>query len=290
MRPSTTIRSALLLLAASLAASACEPRTTPEATPPAASPSTPMAPITTEAAAPTVAATAAPSAVPTTAPTAAPTVEMPATGPKVTRFDLHVDREPLLKLGCKVNGDALICGVRSTAKGEGITCGEYSQANDLLGGLSPKAAITGCDILGRGVEGKGIYRSGCRLSTWHRYVVADVHGLVLIDTKEAFVRRFAPVETPAEALAFAVAMTDSKALFKIELPKDAEVFLKTIEPTSVEPVAEGFKVRLYGYQFCGCGPHNHLAIDYLVTRAGEVRELSSTPAWLDPKLKKICID
>ncbi len=290
MRPSTTIRSSLLLLAASLAASACEPRTTPEATPPAASPSTPMPPITTEAAAPTVVATAAPSAAPTAAPSAAPTIDMPATGPKVTSFDLHVDREPLLKLGCKVTGDALVCGTPSTAKGEGITCGEYSRADDLLGGLSPRAAITACDILNRGIGVKGVYRSGCRLSTWHRYVVADGKRLELIDSKEAFVKRFAPVETPAEALAFAVAMTDSKALFKIELPKDAEVFLKTIEPTSVEPVAEGFKVRLYGYQFCGCGPHNHLAIDYLVTRAGEVRELTSTPAWLDPKTKKLCVD
>lgn len=281
MRTSTTLCSSLLLLAAS----ACEPRTIPEA-PPAASPSTPMAPIPTEAAAPTVAATSAPP----TAPPAAPTVEMPATGPKVTRFDLHIDREPLLKLRCKVTGDALVCGTSSNARAEGITCGESSQANDLLGGLSPKAAITGCDLLARGGEGQGLYRSGCRFSTWHRYVVAEDNRLLLLDTKEAFVRRFAPVETPAEALAFAVAMTDDKALFTIELPKDAEVFLKTIEPTSVEPVADGFRVRLYGYQFCGCGPHNHLAIDYLITRAGEVRELASTPAWRDPKLEKICID
>jgi len=245
-----------------------------------------MAPII----APTAVVTATPTVAATAEPTAAPTALMPATGPKTTSFDLQVDRAPLLKLGCKVTGDALVCGTRSTAKSDGITCGEYSHAEDLLGGLSPRAAITGCDILGRGVEGKGIYRSGCRLSTWHRYVVADGKRLELIDTKEAFVRRFAPVETPAEALAFAVAMTDAKALFKIELPPNAEVFLKTIDPTSVEPVADGFRVRLYGYQFCGCGPHNHLAIDYLVTRAGEVRELASAPAWLDPKVKKLCID
>jgi hypothetical protein len=136
----------------------------------------------------------------------------------------------------------------------------------------------------------GVYRTGCRITSWHRYVVAEGKKLELIDTKEAFVKRFAPVETPAEALAFAVAMTDGKALFKIELPKDAEVFLKTIDPTSVTPVADGYKVRLYRYQFCGCGPHNHLAVDYLVTRAGEVRELSSKPAWLDPKSKKLCVD
>ena len=114
--------------------------------------------------------------------------------------------------------------------------------------------------------------------------------LDLIDTKDAFVKRFAPVESPAEALAFAVALTDSKALFKIELPKDAVVFLKTIAPTSVTPVADGFKVRLYGYQFCGCGPHNHLAIDYLVTRAGEIREIESQAAWSDPKTAKLCVD
>ena len=278
MRTSTTLRSSLLLLAASLSVAACEPRPTPETTPSSVKPAAPQPPI----AAPTVDATAAP--------TAAPTADMPATGPKTTAFDLHVDRAPLLKLGCKVTGDALVCGTPSTPKGEGITCGEYSQSNDLLGGLAPRAAITACDILSRGDGGKGIYRTGCRLSTWHRYVVADGKALSLLDTREAFVKRFAPVETPEEALAFAVALTDSKALFKIELPKDAEVFFKTIEPTSVEPVAEGFKVRLYGYQFCGCGPHNHLAIDYLVTRAGEVRELASAPAWIDPKTQKLCID
>lgn len=286
MRTSTMNRSSLLLLAASLALAACEPRTTPEATPPAASPTTPIAP-------PSAVATAAPAdsaAAPPTISSATPAVEMPATGPAVTSFDLKVDRAPLLKLGCKVQDNALVCGTPSTPQGEGITCGEFSQPEDLLGGLSPKVAITGCDIRGRDGETMGIYRTGCRITSWHRYVVADGKKLELIATKEAFVKRFAPVETPAEALAFAVAMTDAKALFKIELPKDAEVFLKTIEPTSVTPVADGFKVRLYGYQLCGCGPHNHLAVDYLVTRTGEVRELASTPAWLDPKAKRLCVD
>jgi hypothetical protein len=281
------MRTSFLLLAASISLAACEPRTTPEATPPVASP--PMPTI-----APTVAPTAAPvaSATDPAAPTASaiPRPEMPATGPVVTTFDAHLDREPLLKLGCKVTGDALVCGTPSTPKGDGITCGEYSRADDLLGALSPKSAITGCDTLGRGLEVKGIYRSGCRLATWHRYVVADGKKLDLIDTKDAFVKRFAPVETPAEALAFAVALTDSKALLKIDLPKDAVLFLKTIDPTSVTPVADGFKVRLYGYQFCGCGPHNHTAVDYLVTRAGEVRELDNQPAWKDPKTDKLCID
>ncbi len=289
MRTSTMIRSSLLLLAASIALAACEPRTTPEATPPAASPPSPtLGPIATATAAPVATTTAAPTATPTSTPVARP--EMPATGPTVTAFDAHLDREPLLKLGCKVTGDALVCGTPSTARGEGITCGEYSRPDDLLGALSPRTAITACDALGRGIEVKGIYRSGCRLATWRRYVVAAGKKLELIDTKEAFVKRFAPVETPAEALAFAVALTDSKALFKIELPKDAQLFLKTIDPTSVTPVAAGFKVRLYGYQFCGCGPHNHLAVDYLVTRAGEVRELDSVPAWNDPKTAKLCID
>jgi hypothetical protein len=292
MRTSTTIPTSLLLLAASLAIAACGPATAPDATPPIASPTTPSTPT----AAPTVVITAAPTATAVVVPTATPTAtaiprpEMPATGPVVTTFDARVDREPLLKLGCKVTGDALVCGTPSTPKAEGITCGEYSQPNDLFGALTPKTPITSCDTLGRGLEVKGIYRSGCRLATWHRYVVADGKKLDLIDTKEAFVKRFAPVETPAEALAFAVALTDSKALFKIELPKDAQLFLKTVDPTSVTPVADGFKVRLYGYQFCGCGPHNHLAVDYLVTRAGEVRELDSVPAWTDPKTAKLCID
>jgi hypothetical protein len=291
MRTSTTIQTSLLLLAASVAIAACGPATAPDATPPIASPTTPSS----ATAAPTVVIPAAPTstAVATATPTATavPRPEMPATGPVVTTFDAKVDREPLLKLGCKVTGDALVCGTPSTPKGgEGITCGAYSQPNDLFGALSPKTPITACDTLGRGLEVKGIYRSGCRLATWHRYVVADGKKLELIETKDAFVKRFAPVETAAEALAFAVALTDSKALFKIELPKDAQLFLKTIDPTSVTPVADGFKVRLYGYQFCGCGPHNHLAVDYLVTRAGEVRELESVPAWTDPKTAKLCID
>jgi hypothetical protein len=278
MRTSTMIRSSLLLLALA----ACEPRTTPEATP--ASPTTPSAP-------PVEVATAAASTTPPTSiSSATPAVEMPATGPAITSFDLKVDRAPLLKLGCKVQDNALVCGTPSGPKGDGITCGEFSQPEELLGGLTPRVAITGCDIRGRDGETMGLYRTGCRITSWHRYVVAGDKKLELIATKEDFVKRFAPVETPAEALAFAVAMTDGKALFKIDLPKDAEVFLKSVDPTSVTPVADGFKVRLYGYQLCGCGPHNHLAIDYLVTRAGEVRELASTPAWLDPKAKRLCVD
>src|SRR5689334_13407593 len=149
MRTSTMIRSSLLLLAASLALAACEPRTTPEATPPAASPPTPtMAPTAAPTADPVATTTAAPTATPTSTPIARP--EMPATGPTITTFDAKVDREPLLKLGCKVSGDALVCGTPSTPKGDGITCGEYSQPNDLLGGLAPKTPITACDAIGRG--------------------------------------------------------------------------------------------------------------------------------------------
>lgn len=280
MHTSTALLSSLLLL------SACEPRTTPDAAPtsPTSANVTPTAAPTT---APTVAAPSAPTATEAATPEAPPTsAAMPETGPRVTTFDLHVDRAPLLKLGCKAQGDALVCGAPAAK----ITCGEYSQPNDLLGGLSPKATITGCDVNGRDPETKGVYRTGCRINTWHRYVVAGDKKLELIDSREELVKRFAPVETPAEALAFAVAMTDGQALFKIDLPKDAEVFLKPLDPTFVAPVAEGFKVRLYGYQLCGCGPHNHLAVDYLVTRAGEVRELASVPAWSDPKSKGRCVD
>ena len=62
-----------------------------------------------------------------------------------------------------------------------------------------------------------------------------------------------------------------------------------IETTYVEEVEEGFKVHLFNYRLCGCGTHPHYAVDYLVTKTGEVKEIFKQEIYEDP-LFTACVD
>jgi hypothetical protein len=111
-----------------------------------------------------------------------------------------------------------------------------------------------------------------------------------LETKQAFVERFAPVETPAEALSFASALNRAWPDYELDLSAGLELLQSTIEATNVKQTPEGYVVRLFDRNRCGCGDHETSAVDFLVTRQGEVVRQSSVPVYLDPLVRGKCVD
>jgi len=202
-------------------------------------------------------------------------------------FNAKVNTGPLLQAGCVNGREGLEC---TQGDVKPFACMPRSRVEDLLGALMPAAAIAECNTVARDPGSEGIVHLGCMLPVVRRYVVASGGKVELLKSQKEFVARFAPVETPEEALAFALALTRAEARREVVIPRDAEVYVQHVEPTYVETSRRGFKVHLFEFQLCGCGPHDHLAVDYLVTRDGQVKQLSSQPIYADPKMKHVCVD
>jgi hypothetical protein len=202
------------------------------------------------------------------------------------------DASAFIAAGCVDTGNGWL-NCSSIGLEKNFSC-ESIRVPDDLGGLSPKTSIVECNAL---VENQtddataGIVREGCLQPLYRKYIVIEDGKYKLIGSKEEFIQSFAPVESPEEALAFAVALTNSYAVHNMTLPESKIIFfVSSIRTTYVEETDNGFKVQLFSQQFCGCGNHPYSSIDYAVTRPGGVNETSSEKISENPELYGLCID
>jgi len=123
---------------------------------------------------------------------------------------------------------------------------------------------------------------------FRRYIAKQGEEFKLIESIEDFRSIFAPVETKEEALAFAVALTSSLPRYDTSVPEDYFPVSSSITPTYAKETEGGYMVHLFDSEICGCGSHPYYAIDYLVTRDGNVTELSREKVY-DSNMQ-ICVD
>jgi hypothetical protein len=131
---------------------------------------------------------------------------------------------------------------------------------------------------------------GCMMRVCNRYIIHNDNRFKLINNKEEFINFFAPVESPEEALSFATALTKSHPLYGMSINQSYRIFVSEIEESYSIKTDEGFRVHLFYYDVCGCGPHTHYYVDYLVTENGSVEEIERQKIYEDPKLDNVCID
>ncbi len=171
-------------------------------------------------------------------------------------------------------------------------CSSMRNASNDLGGLSPKLPIIECliraDDFASGTD-KGIVSVGCMITFYRSYIIEQDGRFKSISTKEEFRSQFAPVETPEEALSFAVALTDSFSKYDTSIPEGYFPVVKHIEPTYVEDEKNGtYKVHLFTEEYCGCGTHPLYAVDYLVARDGNVTEIDRKMIFNSTEI--VCMD
>jgi len=204
-----------------------------------------------------------------------------------------------LNSGCAIDGYRLNCS--SLQLEERFGCYEIANASEALEGLDPQLPIVEC--YSRVIDGgdrsserssdggsdqKGLVRVGCMLPAYRNYIVAIDGDFRLIESKEEFAALFAPVRSPDEAMAFAVALTDSFPLYDRVAPEGYFPVSPAATPSSAEEKDGAFAVHLFDQPICGCSTHPYYAVDYLVTKEGNVTELSRRMVY--DSNNQICFD
>ena len=200
-----------------------------------------------------------------------------------------IDSNAFIDAGCFVDGYNLDCS--NLGFDQRFGCIWISNASAALGNLSPTLSLVECLVRSEDYNfnsSEGIVREGCMMPMYRRFIAMQDGEFKQVRTKQEFQSVFAPVETKEEALSFAVALTSSFPKYDASTPEGYFPVASPIEPTYVEETNGGFGVRLLDYEVCGCGTHPYYAIDYSVTRDGNVTELSRQKVYDSNSI--ICMD
>ena len=199
----------------------------------------------------------------------------------------RIDSNAFIDAGCFADGYGLNCS--NVGLDQRFGCMQITNASSALENLSPLLPVVECLFLSKDYNSQeGIVREGCMMPLFRRYIAKQGEEFKLISSKEEFLSIFAPVETKEEALAFAVALTSSLPRYDTSVPEGYFSVTSLIRPTHAEVSEEGFKVHLFDSVLCGCGSHPYYAIEYLVTKDGNVTELSREKVY-DSTIQ-ICVD
>jgi hypothetical protein len=139
-------------------------------------------------------------------------------------------------------------------------------------------------------EGRFFFRDGGPASVFVRYVVFVEGSFELIGTEDEFRSIYAPIETPAEALGYAVSVTGLWAFFGQTPTSFYVYYADEIEDTHVEVVAESYVAHLFHIDVFGCGSHLTHATDFVVTRDGHITQIRKEPVYRNPDQDGHCVD
>lgn len=205
---------------------------------------------------------------------------------------LVLDNQVFENAGCPKDGHNLRhCADGSPVKALG--CDGLQEPDNLLGGLTPRYPMVICTVSDRTRSTRSpefVYNRGCILPSLVRYVVYREGHFQLLKSSADLQAAFAPVETPQEALSYALASTGMTALYGVDAPAGYRYFVDKIEETHVESTPGGYLVHLYQRQVCGCGPHTVSAVAVRVAREGVVEQGSKHRVYENPKEDGLCVD
>jgi hypothetical protein len=167
----------------------------------------------------------------------------------------------------------------------------------LFGGLSPQYPIIVCRIDSPGlptgdelIPGECIYSDGFFERGCYQYIIYKDNRYERIDTMEAFRRFFAPVESPEEALGFALASGDYDARYGQARNPKLVYYVSRFEDTYVRTVQEGYLVQLFYTPIFGCGPFVTEAVEIKVTYDGITTPMRRFSVYRNPEQDKFCVD
>jgi hypothetical protein len=180
-------------------------------------------------------------------------------------------------------------------------CSEIQAPSNLIGGLEPSYPIAICasqSIPGEGTEelaaeiesGQFLYYTGGLFGVYIRYLIYQNGEFVLLKTEGDFRDQFAPIESPEEALSYALAVKNLSAYYGLQYLPGYEYEVDAIEDTYVAPDADGYLVHLFHDQPFGCGPHMTSEVDMRVSVEGTIEEQSSRALFRDPQMDDLCVD
>lgn len=135
-----------------------------------------------------------------------------------------------------------------------------------------------------------LFWNGCMFPAGVNLIIQDSSGFHMIWNKEGLKRYFSPIETKEEALSYIYAATGLSPSYDFKIESRYRQFIDTIRTTYSNELNNGFEVNLFDYELCGCGPHTHFMIKYMVSFEGGIQELERIDLYEDPKEDGLCID
>jgi hypothetical protein len=178
-------------------------------------------------------------------------------------------------------------------------CNQISQPSNYLGGLSPAYPIALCEVHPYAEESVNVdlvqgedyfYNYGGLFPVYIRYLIVRDGEFQLIRNLDELQDVYAPIETPEEALSYALAATNLSAYYGIERNPDYTYEVDTLEDTHVETTDSGYVLHLYDYQDFGCGPFWTSTVDVQVTTDGTLTILDQEHVYRDPDNDNLCVD
>jgi hypothetical protein len=198
-------------------------------------------------------------------------------------------------------GQRKVCQADSSLKALG--CHELREPSALLGFLKPDLPLIYCvvhpsmepgnpmsEIERLRDEGSFIKQTGGLDPIFFRFAIARNGEFEVLETIADFQEVYAPIESPEEALSYALALTNLRAYYGLAYDPELEYFVSEIEDTYVEPVAGSYEVHLFSYREFGCGPHPTSSVVMQVGSDGSLNETSRTQVFKDPSEDNLCVD
>ncbi|KPL77678.1 hypothetical protein ADN00_08825 [Ornatilinea apprima] len=210
--------------------------------------------------------------------------------------DLRVDFSPFEAAGCQKDDSGWIrCPQGSPL--DKLGCATLQPASDLLGGLQPADPIAVCVVRQPDEmddetfeQQESVYRVGGLFPVLYRYVIWRDGGFILLANQQAVQQAFAPIESPQEALSYALALTNLDADYDLQASRGMRYFTDTLEETHVQETSGGYAMNLFRYQFLGCGPHPTYQVIVTVGRDGSISQGEPVKWFENPEEDGLCAD
>jgi hypothetical protein len=125
-----------------------------------------------------------------------------------------------------------------------------------------------------------IYISGCAFKFKKGYIFKSAGEYVLIDTVEELDKLFIPIDSPTEALSYALMRTGLNAKFEFTYDPTLLYLQDTIEGTHITEEGGGYVMNLYHSEVCGCEPWITSQVNVKVDRAGTITWMDAIPVYM----------
>ncbi len=200
--------------------------------------------------------------------------------------------QPFKDVGCKLDPQGKLRCPPNNPPFDQLGCYEIVEGSPLFGGLG-KSPLMLCTIEPdpdvQLKAGEYLYNQSCRDGFFVRYVIFKDGGFQLVKNTDQLKAAYAPIETPDEALSYALAATGFQALSGLK-DDNMRYLLPQIEDTYVQTGKDSFTINLYSYALCGCGPHATSLVMVTVSTNGDLTIGTPQPAWEDPSKDDLCVD
>ena len=165
---------------------------------------------------------------------------------------------------------------------------QVDRANLFLGSLSPQYPMAFGINNSRSVP--ALFNNGCLQASAYSIIIKDSLGFQVINSINGLKKYFAPIESKEEAISYAYAYSGLKPMYEFDIKPNYRTFTKKINTTYSIEADEGYELNLFGYQLCGCGPHTHFMVKFLVKKNGDINEVETIKLFENPEEDGLCVD